>query len=111
MINEATVNFFGQPVTVRCDRCCEKAWGITTRLHVYLSNDDADYVYLADGELGKAPVDPGTYFSGDGKPVTPDDFPNQWCIRECERCSRGEKPLPDFSQRRYNIPSRHPVTV
>lgn len=90
MENEAIITYFGQPAKVICDRNCSKAWGINLRPKTQLSNDEDDYVYLTDGELGEAPVDPGTYEGGFGKPSLPDVFPNKWCVRECERCEMSE---------------------
>jgi len=85
-INETTIIFFGQQAKVKCDRNCKKAWGINNRPRKQLSDDPDDYVYLPDSELGIAPEDPGTYEGGIAKPSTPDEFPNKWCVRECERC-------------------------
>jgi hypothetical protein len=113
-INEAVIRYFGQSAKVVCDRNCAKAWGINNRPKVQLSEGEDDYAFLADGELGDAPADPGTYEGGDGKPSSPDEFPNKWCVRECERCAMskpGQSHLPlalkAFDERRYNIPSRH----
>ena len=110
MINETIITYFGQPARVNCDRLCSKAWGISGRPVVYLSENEDDYAFLADGELTDAPADPGTYEGGQGKPSSPDYFPTKWCVRECERCNMsapGEStnPLPvrDFSKRRFNM--------
>lgn len=77
-----------------------------------LSENEDDYCYLADEELGDAPDDPGTYEGGHAKPTCEEEKMNKWCVRECERCAmsgRGKvnEPLtlPDFSKRRYNISS------
>lgn len=106
------ITFFGKPAFVDCDRRCDKAWGINQRPEVRFDDED-DTAYLADGELGVAPVDPGTYEGADSKPLSPDHFPNKWCVRECERCTlvRPGEPLviKDFSQRRYNQPWKHPT--
>lgn len=103
------ITYFGQPARVKCDGNCTKAWGINNRPKIQLSSDEDDYFWLADGELGEAPIDPGTYEGGIAKPLSPNEFPNKWCVRECERCrmsAMGEfdEPLPlrDFSHRRYN---------
>lgn len=112
-MNQSVVPYFGRAMRVICDRNCNKAWGINSRPSIHLSDDPDDYAFLADGELGDAPVDPGTYEGGQAKPLTPDDFPTKWCVRECERCEKTgpmeyEKPLelPDFSVRFYNQPWR-----
>lgn len=112
------ITFAGQPATHACDGRCDKAWGINTRPSVparaergKLENPD-DYAYLADDELGTAPIDPGSYEGGCAKPIGaagPEDI-NKWCVRECERAwmSPAGHPdatpeLPDFSARLYNI--------
>lgn len=76
-----------------------------------LSENEDDYAYLADDELGDAPEDPGTYEGDDAKPINKIGIPNKWCVRQCERCAMSHPgewnkplPLPDFSNRVYNIP-------
>jgi len=98
-INEAIVQYFGQPMKVRCYRECNKAWGMHTR-------PTENGAWLSDTELGEAPADPGTYEGDSGKPLSPDAFPTKWCVRECERCASshlGESglplALPDLSRR------------
>ena len=81
--NEAIILFFGQKARVGCDRKCIRAWGRN---------------YQGQRLKGNAPENPGTYEGGIGKPASPNEFPQKWCIRECERCvmsSPGEwgKPL------------------
>ena len=78
--------FSGRHVKVACDRNCDKAWGINTRPKEILSDNLDDYVFLADGELGIAPENPGTSEGGELKPYKPDKH-NRWCVRECERAS------------------------
>lgn len=114
MQNDAIVTYFGQRMRVGCDRNCAKAWGINNRPKIEFSEDLDDYVFLADDELGDAPKDPGTYEGGQGKPSSPDDFPNKWCVRECERCAHSkvgeyeDDLLPiDLSKRHYNMPWLH----
>ena len=58
-----------------------------------------------------APSCPGTFEGGVGKPSSAAEFPNKWCVRECERSdmsSPGESDLPlavrDFSDRQFNKP-------
>lgn len=108
---EKLITYFGQKCKVGCDGKCNKAWGINNRPDIQLSDNEDDFAYLSDLELGEAPEDPGTYEGGDGKPLSNHEFPNKWCVRECERCEKsrpGEysKPLilPDFTKRVYNIP-------
>ena len=113
-INESHVFYFGQRVKVSCDRRCEKAWGINNRPRVQLSDDEDDFAYFADGELGLAPVDPGTYEGGDAKPACADEFPNRWCVRDCERCAmsapgeaEAELPVRSFETEVYNQPWKY----
>jgi len=108
--NEAIITYFGQKAKVVCDRNCNKAWGMANRPQIQLSDDENDWAYLSDSELGEAPIDPGTIEGWHSKPLSSDEFPNKWCVRQCERCeisSPGEydKPLtpPDFSKRFYNM--------
>lgn len=106
------ITFCGQPARVACDGMCHKAWGISHRPRVQLGGDEDDYAWLADGELGDAPQDPGTEEGGHAKPRLvrgPEDM-NTWCVRECERCvisepGRSEEllELRDFSRRVYNL--------
>ena len=105
------VRYFDQPMAVACDAQCDKAWGINSRPRVLLSEDEDDFAFLADGELGEAPVDPGTYEGGYGKPHTAEQRMNKWCVRECERCihaSMGERlTFIGYTERRYNQPWKH----
>lgn len=112
--NEAVITYFSQPARVACDRLCSKAWGVNSRPRVQMGDDADDYAILADDELGEAPADPGTYEGGHAKPTSPDQFPNKWCVRECERCAisapgQHELPLklPDFGRRKLNMPHAH----
>lgn len=108
------ITYSGKAAKVGCDEKCHKAWGVVARPKIQLSEDEDDVVHLADDELGAAPVDPGTYEGGDGKPVNLSSIPNKWCLRQCERCSwakPNELHLPvklkDWSLRRYNQPWKH----
>lgn len=108
---EKTITYFMQPARVACDGKCGKAWGRNNRPRVKLSDDEDDFEWLADDELGEAPVDPGTYEGSDAKPIGargPEEM-NKWCVRECERCTMtkaGEPDAPlqlkDFSRRVSN---------
>ena len=105
------ITYFGQPAAVACDRKCEKAWGRSSRPEKQLSEDVDDYVYLSDAALGIAPRDPGTYEGDCGKPTTPEERMNKWCVRECERCVMSapgayKEPLalPNFDNPDPNIP-------
>jgi hypothetical protein len=101
----------GQPCILACDAQCQKAWGINNRPRIeLLSDDEDDYYFLPDQELGYAPNDPGTREGDEPKPIVPDDRLNKWCARECERSvivDDKDAPidfeLPDYSVRQYNI--------
>jgi hypothetical protein len=81
------ITYFGQLAFVDCDRQCHKAWGSNTRpKQSPKPNPKHIAEYLSDDELGMAPSDPKTYEGGQGKPKSPREFPNKWCVRECERC-------------------------
>lgn len=106
--------YFGQKAIIACDEKCNKAWGINNRPRIQLDeNNEDDYVWLADNELGEAPDDPGIYegFEMCGKPQSKEERLNKWCCRECERHfinkpGEYDKPivLRNFSERIYNIP-------
>jgi hypothetical protein len=101
--------YFRQEFVLVCDARCDKAWGINSRPRLQLSaTDEDDYAFLADGELGEAPADPGTAEGGHCKPRGPAERLNKWCCRECERSVRVEPgedfELPDFTRRVYNLP-------
>lgn len=119
-----TYGFFcGFRVRFVCDRKCEKAWGMNSRprkemvevsqeglelmTEASIFRGDDLHEYLADGELGEAPENPGTYEGDDRKPLPPVDSHNRWCVRECERCETADpgKPLyvHDFSRRVPNL--------
>ncbi len=101
----------GHPIILICDGKCNKAWGVSNRPSVQLSDDENDFEYLSDGELGIAPVDPGTYEGGDCKPK--DKQLNKWCARECERSTKIEDckefKLSDFTKRHANMHWRNRV--
>jgi hypothetical protein len=105
--------FFGHHCVLACDANCEKAWGINHRPRILFNPPDPDdYAFLADGELGTAPVDPGTYEGHQAKPTNPLEVLNKWCARECERSTIVDAGktiiLSDFSKRVYNQPCKHP---
>ena len=116
---EKAITFCGQPARGACDGKCSKAWGLSVRPRIRLSESDPDdYVWLADDELNDAPVEPETSEGGQHKPRdarSAEDM-NKWCVRECERCvitqpgaPNAPLPLRDFSRRIYNIPSSAPA--
>lgn len=109
-VRSAVIPFIGQKMRVACDGRCDKAWGMNVRPRTYLSDNDRDnFCYVPDNELGQAPADPGTYEYSDGKPTSNEEFPNKWCVRECERCYKSSPGqwhidvkvgnLPDFSKK------------
>jgi len=73
--------YFGKNVILACDNKCHKAFGMNTRQR------DSDDNCICDDDLGIAPVDPGTYEGGYGKPCFDTEKLNKWCCRECERSS------------------------
>jgi len=106
---EKVITYFGRKMLLICDGKCDKAWGVSTRPKIQLDdNDENDYCFLADDELGIAPEDPLTYEGLDmeGKPIFDEEKMNRWCCRECERSSINdlleEIEIKDFSKRRYN---------
>ena len=107
---EQAIVYFGHPAKVCCDGKCEKAWGLSNRPVLQLTDDEDDHAWLSDSEVGIAPIDPGTYEGGDAKPLSVMEFPNKWCVRECERCTMSkpgefDKPLAvrSFETRFINI--------
>jgi hypothetical protein len=104
--------FVGRKLVLACDAQCHKAWGVNERPSVQLSDDENDYAFLADHELGFAPADPGSTEGGYPKPRSPDERLNKWCARECERSKMvrpdEELKLPNFDERVYNRPSSNP---
>ncbi len=135
---EKLIKYCGQPAKINCDENCNKAWGGSMRPRVYLEDPDQlifgfkdkgdcsvwpsdekidpdNYAYLADHELGDAPINPGSYENFQGKPTEKSQIPNAWCIGECERCAMSDPgkyndplPLRDFSKRSYNMPWKEP---
>lgn len=106
------ITYSGRPAIVACDANCKKAWGVNLRPKVMLSENEDDYAFLADGELGEAPAYPGSWEGQHTKPQKKSERLNKWCVRECERSVM--KPpgetlvLPDFGKRRYNLPGSDP---
>jgi len=103
------ITYYGKPATIGCDEKCNKAWGTTQRPRSYFLNEDTnpdDFEYLADQELGEAPIDPESYTGGQAKPKTEEEKLNKWCCEECERSgitkmddSDGDLGLVNFSKR------------
>jgi len=101
-----TITSFGAKVTFACDMNCNKAFGINGRAKEQLSEDEDDYRYLTDSEVGDAPKCMGTWEGGDGKPTSTNEAPNKWCVRECERSTLLDKDntaIDDFSLPVYNF--------
>lgn len=107
--------YFRKKMILACDKKCDKAWGISKRKNILLDiEDEDDIAFLSDNELGVAPLNPGTYEGGDGKPIDECELLNKWCCRECERSSLFnideediDKKLKDFSNRLYSISVKH----
>ena len=111
MIHQKQILWFDRHVTFACDGQCTKAWGLNNRPKVEFDPDEPDDVaWLADSELGEAPVQPGTWEGGHGMPNGPHDM-NKLCARECERSGIFEVGEPvvltDYSRRNYNQPWKH----
>lgn len=104
------ITAFGEKMVLGCDGKCSKAWGISGRPRVQMSEDEDDYAFKADDELGAAPAHPGSWEGNDTKPQLEGERLNKWCYRECERsrCAPlGNTPLiPSFLGREYNLCSR-----
>lgn len=109
------IRFFGEHVVLACDGRCDKAWGISGRARVRLSEDVDDYVYVPDSALGSAEY-PQTW-EGLAMEGRPSDEPladaermNRWCARECERSGiyKLDEPLVlrDMENPRPNMPRR-----
>jgi hypothetical protein len=108
------ITYYNRKMLLICDGKCDKAWGVSSRPKIQLSEtDENDYCYLADDELEIALEDPLTYEGLDmeGKPTCDEEKMNRWCCRECERSSindlLGEIEVKDFSKRRYNYLSKN----
>ncbi len=82
---KADIQFMYVYVEVSCDGKCNKAWGINSRPR------NSDDTQIEDECLGEAPIDPGTTEGWDKKPKSLKEFPNRWCVRECERSKLKDK--------------------
>lgn len=99
--------YCGNRIVLVCDGQCHKAWGINNRPKIQLDPDNEDdVIWLADDELGEAPIDPGIYEGGEAKPTYPDARLNKWCARECERSEFRKEWPKNWSMRRANLPDR-----
>lgn len=104
------IPYLGKELIFACDKKCNKAFGVNGRKKKQLSDDEDDYQYLTDGEVGIAPQCMGTWEGGDGKPTSLAEAPNKWCARECERSSLIDESdiqaINDFSLPVYNFSNR-----
>ncbi len=108
------IKWFNRKAILACDGKCSKAFGINLREKINLDpNDEDDYYYLSDDEVGIAPIDTGIYEGGHPKPNNESQKLNKWCARECERSSIfeiGEEiKLTDFSKPVYNKHFRNTI--
>lgn len=107
------VTAYGRPVIIVCDGECDKAWGMTTRPKIELSDDPDDVEWLSDSELETAPDDPGTYEGGHAKPTASSyGYLNKWCFRACERSTFFEvehEKLVEFEMRDWSKRLRNKV--
>lgn len=106
------IRWFDKQCLVVCDRRCDKAWGHNGHRPAISESDDADnIVWLADTEVGIAPIESQVLEGGDGKPTEPPAQHNKWCVRECERSNvvRRNEIITclDWSKRVFNQPSKH----
>jgi hypothetical protein len=108
---EQEILFCGQQVLLRCDGRCDKAFGINGRPQRSLSDDEDDYVFLSDAEVGEAPppgktvgMSEGGHMKPSATPLTDPSQMNKWCARECERSILTEtnEPIPDLSNPQPN---------
>lgn len=106
------IKAYGDTVFIGCDAKCEKAFGLNGRPAVQLSENENDYAFLSDSEVGIAPTSGKTAIVEEGSDTKPDaNIPesllNKWCFRECERCvvasSKDELTLPDYTKRLTNL--------
>lgn len=102
--------------TLVCDGKCSKAWGHNGRPRKMLSDDEDDYVYLPDSELGTAPGPTETVCIEEGPDAKPSavdhnngECMNKWCARECERCARLEGWAPNMNKPQPNIRRGEPL--
>lgn len=107
-----SILYFGKRCLAVCDQKCNKAWGLNGgRPEWRDSTEPDDVIWFADGEVGEAPADPGSYEGGEGKPFGPPLVHNKWCVRECERSTTVDIGRPiqciNWSQRIYNQPWKH----
>lgn len=110
----SSITYFGEKCLLACDAKCNKAWGVPSRPYVQLGEEPDDVLYMSDSELGEAPIDPGTYEGGYGKPQSLEYRHNKWCARSCERSiitklAQGDEvaedfELPDWSKSVRNMP-------
>ena len=102
------IKAFGEIMAIGCDGQCNKAWGISCRPKILLSDDEDDYEYLSDGELEEASMVSHTSEGGHMKPMLENDRLNKWCFRQCERLAMADLhsdiiKLPNFTSRISNI--------
>lgn len=86
--HNTVIPYCGQPVAVGCDGRCDLAVGIDW------TTDDGEYDLLEIKRCGETLIslrmNPGTTEGGEAKPASPREFPNKWCVRQCERCKKNE---------------------
>lgn len=79
--NTKLIPYLDKPMIVGCDGHCNLAWGI----QAYGDRN----VEPRSIDLGPAPgpgETPIMYEGNDAKPMNDAEFPNKWCVRQCERC-------------------------
>lgn len=110
MIYTKSILYMGRGQLLTCDGNCKKAWGIQNRPKLQLGDDEDDFAYLSDSELGDAPTHPGTYEGGHENRRGPDSM-NKWCSHQCEQSCMADNvssiSLPNWEQRSVNQPWKH----
>lgn len=108
------IKSFSQWVWIGCDGNCSKAFGISERPRVFLSDDPDDFCYLPDQEIDQIVPD----FQWQSELDNPTRWPIhpklcKWCVRECERSTETDWYSPhklfvwDFSKPFCNMPNLH----
>jgi len=83
--NKTVVPFCGKAMGVGCDGQCGLAIGIGW----YLEDGetlDVEAIKEEGTTLEHLRKDPLSSEGGERKPASDSEFPNKWCVRQCERC-------------------------
>ncbi len=111
--------FYARWSVLVCDGRCDKAWGWEGRPKRQLSQNEDDYVYLGDEELGEAPEPGRTAICMEGADAKPSRvrlfdvdsmLMNRWCARQCERSTVIDVSLPDMVHPEPNMLKRRSLS-